>query len=114
MTNIGTASGKKSQVVLQLRHLIIQDWMGDENGGQSLGKIAKKFNLAKSTVHIVKKCKTTRSVDNIKGRGRKSILTQREKRQILKEVKSSPFVSTPELSTKIHESFWVGGSFIKC
>lgn len=99
--------GKKvAEVSIPVRDLIIQSWKNTENGPISERKLSNMFNIPKTTVHdIIQKFKNMGSVANLKGRGRKPILSTREVRQIVRKVKENPFVSAPKLSEMAGSEF---------
>ena len=65
-------SSNRKEIPLAIRDLVIQNWKGDQTSKMSLMQIAKKYKLAKSTVQkIIYNLKTTCSIQNKPGRGRK-------------------------------------------
>ena len=81
---------KSAEIPVKIRDLIIKDWQGDKNVRLTLNQIAQKYKLAKST-------------DNLPRPGRPPKLTPREKRSVIQEVRIKPFVSAPEIVTKLQE-----------
>lgn len=88
------------------RDLVIQHWKGDENGRLSVRGISKLLKIPKSTVHnIIVKFQNTKKLENLKGRGRKSILSEREKKAIVRKVKVNPRLSAPKILSEIQNDF---------
>jgi len=69
-------------------------------------KIAEKYALSKSTVQtIIRSFKNSGSIQNKRGRGRKLLLTNRELRTIVKEVKQSPSLTGQKVAFYVKEMF---------
>ena len=93
---------KQKEIPLPIRDLIIQQWIGNKNNKKSINQLSKDFKLSPSTVHVlIKKYKETKSIKNHPGRGRKSILTIKEKRLLVRKVKINPTLSAPKLANQV-------------
>ena len=93
---------KSKEIDIQLRDRVIENWKERGKSKLSLGKIAKKLNLPKSTVqYIVTKYRKSGRLENEPRSGRPPALTLREKRRIMQEVRADPFVSAPELKKNL-------------
>lgn len=89
-----------------VRDLVISAWEDKENGEQSSSALSRRFNLPRTTIQgIIKRYKESGTVADKKGRGRKSALTVRETREIVRKVKLNPFLSAPKLQKIIEDDF---------
>lgn len=87
------------EVALQIRNLIIQD----RQTGVSLGKIAEKYKIPKSTVQtICEKFTATQQIGNLPGRGRKRATTAREDTLIIRQIKKKPDTSSTEIKDELN------------
>ena len=95
--------GKKiAEVPLAVREISIKKW----KEGLNCRQIEQDLFTNYSTVsRIIKRYKDTNSIQNKKGRGRKPILSAREKRILLREVRSNCRVSACELKYNVKEYF---------
>jgi transposase len=76
------------------------------NSGKSYRQVQEQTGIPFTTISsIMKKFKTYQTVNNIKGKGRKRKTTVREDRCILKCVEKNRFISAPELSKTLHETY---------
>ena len=70
--------------------------------GNGYKTIAKKLNIPLTTIRaIIKKFKTTGTVVNLPGRGRKCILPPRTVRQMVREAKGNPRATVGELQNLV-------------
>jgi len=93
---------KTAEVPLAVREIIIRKW----KEGLSCRQIEQDLGTNYSTVsRIIKRYKETSSIQNKNGRGRKPILSPREKRIVLREVQSNRRVSALELKSNVKEYF---------
>ncbi|CAK9814099.1 Transposable element Tcb2 transposase [Anthophora plagiata] len=91
-------TSKKSEISVSLRDRVIFL----RKSGESYRKIGKALNLNFTTVqYIVKKYEETRSTDNRPRSGRPKILTDRERRSVIKEVTKFPFISAQTLCNDV-------------
>lgn len=91
---------------IQVRDLIITDWEDKENGPKTYAKLAEKYHLPKTTVFdIISRYKRSGRIEDAKRTGRPPALTERESREIVRQVKGDPFKSTPKLQVEIKERF---------
>lgn len=92
------------EVPISTRELVVKLWKGDGNACPSVRDIGSLLKLPKSTVfNIIKKYKETNSLANCPGRGRKPILTPREKRNVVRKIKKDPFKSAPKIAAEVKE-----------
>lgn len=99
------ASNRK-EIPIAIRDLVVRDWKGDENKKCSYKELSEKYKLPKPTVQtIIKNFRTTGSVENKPRSGRNPVLTQREVRQIVRQVKVTPTLTSPKLATGVKEMF---------
>ena len=86
--------GKGKELTNEKRQMVV-DLHKSGNGYKT---IAKKLNLPVTTIRaIIKKFKTTGTVVNLPGRGRKCILPPRTVRQMVRETKGNPRATVGEL-----------------
>ena len=86
--------GKTTEHTVQVRQMCVDL----HKSGNGYKKIATRLHLPISTVRgIVKKFKTTGTVVNKPGRGRKFMLPPRTVRRMVREIKKSPKLTVTEL-----------------
>ncbi|CAK9801095.1 Transposable element Tc1 transposase [Anthophora plagiata] len=70
--------------------------------GESYRKIGEKLNINFSTVrYVIKKQEETGSIKNKRRSGRPKILSNRDRRQIIKQVSKEPFTSAQSITNQI-------------
>jgi len=93
---------KTKEHSLAIRDLVIQQWEDKESGRISERKIAASLKIPKSTVHdIIFKYKKTKSIENIKGRGRKPLFNHRQRKSIIRKCVATPRLSAPKLAAEV-------------
>lgn len=93
-------------VPVPVRDMLISDWEDKENGIQTYSKLAAKYKLKLTTVYqIVQRYKSTGIVGDKPGRGRKPVFTPRESREVAREAKANPFVSSRKLKEMAKSAF---------
>lgn len=93
--------GPRKEVSIDEKNLIIQE----HKKGKSYRAISKFFNKPFATVqYIIKKFKTTGSVENKPRSGRPKKLSRRDVSLILREVDKNPRISAPKLAESIANS----------
>ena len=104
--------GKGKELTNEKRQMVV-DLHKSGNGYKT---IAKKLNIPLTTIRaIIKKFKTTGTVVNLPGRGRKCILPPRTVRQMVREAKGNPRATVGELQNLV--ASWghqVSKSTIRC
>ncbi|GBM68326.1 Transposable element Tcb1 transposase [Araneus ventricosus] len=94
--------GKKNQISIDIRKLVICHW----KRGSSERKIGEIINVSKSTVHnIISKYKKIKSVKNIPRTGRPRCFTEREEKWIVRKVTCNPKTSAVKLTLKAQQRF---------
>ena len=89
---------KKYEYCTQIREMVVK--LHDNGFGYK--KINKLLKIPISTKQKnIKKYKIFNTVENIKGRGRKLILTPRATRNILRKVEFNPFITTNEIQNNL-------------
>ena len=89
---------KKSEISVSVRDRVIFL----RQNGQSYREIGKTLNLSFRTVqYIVKKYEKTKSTDNQPRTGRPKVLTNRERRYIIKKATKYPFTSAQALCNDV-------------
>ena len=89
---------KKSEISISMRDRVIFL----RKRGESYRKIGKELNLSFTTVqYIIKKYERTNSTENKPRTGRPRILTERERRNIVKEATKKPFISARSLANDL-------------
>ncbi|KAI4904473.1 hypothetical protein NFI96_015124 [Prochilodus magdalenae] len=90
--------GKTKEHTIQVRQMCVDL----HKSGNGYKKIATRLHLSISTVRgIIKKFKTTGTVVNKPGRGRKFILPPCTVRRMIREIKSSPKLTVTELQQMV-------------
>lgn len=75
------------------------------NEGKGYKAVAKQFNVPVATVQsIIKKHKKFGTVKNIKGRGRKSKVSDKLARKLVREASNNPRITTKAILTNLKES----------
>ena len=89
---------RRRKTTIKEQHLIVKLALK----GNSLRKIGQIVGKTHSTIQkIVDKFKYEGTVHNKAGRGRKSILTERDERNIVLQVRRNPRQSIPRLTRRI-------------
>lgn len=84
-----TMPGKS--IPIAIRELIVRD----RNAGKTIREISNNYEVSVGGVeHIVNKFQTHKTVENLSGRGRKRLTTEREDRKIVRLVKANPKLSS--------------------
>lgn len=92
---------QRGQTSLEVRELIIKHF----NEGKSVRDIAALVNRSPSTVHdIIKRFKTSKSVENKPKSGRPKLFTPSDERWIVQQMKKNPKLSAPKLATEVSQS----------
>ena len=98
MLFIKAMAPKKSEISVSVRDRVIFL----RQNGQSYREIGKTLNLSFTTVqYIVKKYEKTKSTDNQPRTGRPKVLTNRERRYIIKKATKYPFTSAQALCNDV-------------
>jgi len=93
--------GKKKELSTDLRMRIVNA----HKQGKGYKAISKKFDVPVSTIQsVIKKFKNFRVVTNLRGRGRKSLVSPRFARKIIREVSNNPRLTTKEILNDISQS----------
>jgi transposase len=92
---------KVKELSLDLRSKIISAY----NDGEGYRKVSKRFAVPISTVRaIVKKNKTHRVIANLPGRGRKTKISAKLRRKMVRDVKANPFKTTKAILKDLADS----------
>lgn len=90
--------GCRKETTLEIRELIINHF----KEGKSVRKIAEICKRGRSTVHdIIQKYKHEGRLKNKKRSGRPPILTEQDKRTIIRKIKQNPKLSAPKIATEL-------------
>lgn len=83
---------------MEIRELVIKNF----NDGKSVRAIGEIVNRSHSTVYdIIKRFKSTKSLENKPKSGRPKSFSNTEERWIVRQIKENPKMSAPKLATEV-------------